>query len=59
MCYGYYRNGDYFYLRLADGHKSNQVVKLWISYNDCVIIIRPSIYVGGHEPAGLGEESND
>lgn len=59
MCYGYYWIGSNFYLRLADGHKSHRVVKLWTSYNDCVITIRPSIYVGGHEPAGWGGELNE
>lgn len=58
MCYGYYWSGSNFYLRLADGHKSYQVVRLWTSFNDCVISIRPSIYVGGNEPYGTGEVPN-
>lgn len=54
MCYGYYWSGGRFYVRLADGHKSNQVVRLWTQYNDCVISIKPFVYNGGQEPSSKG-----
>lgn len=59
MCYGYLESGSYFYLRLADGWQSNQVVRLWTAYNDCVITIRPSIYSEGGEISSIGGAGNE
>lgn len=41
MCYGYLQSGNNMYVQLADGHSSSMVVRLWGSYNDCVISVRP------------------
>ena len=40
MCYGYLVNDSGNYVRLADGHSTLMVTKLWTSYNDCVIKLR-------------------
>lgn len=42
MCFGYYYNGSNLYIVLADGHSASSVTKIWASYNDCTIRVRPS-----------------
>lgn len=42
MCFGYYYSGSNLYIVLADGHSSSSVTKIWASYNDCTIRVRPS-----------------
>ena len=43
MCYGYvFTMNLVAYVRLADGHSSSMVTKIWSSYNDCVITLEPS-----------------
>lgn len=59
MCYGYYSVGTDFYVRLADGWKSSQVMRIWTSYNDCVKSVRPYLYTGGREISSIGGESVD
>lgn len=41
MCFGYYYSGSNLYIVLADGHVPSSVTKLWTSYNDCTIRVRP------------------
>ena len=48
MCYGYYVSNFTTYVRLADGHSSSMVVRVWNAvYNDCVIKVRPYYYTNG------------
>lgn len=41
MCFGYYYSGTTIYIVLADGHSDSSVMKIWSSYNDCTIKLRP------------------
>lgn len=41
MCFGYYYSGTIIYIVLADGHSDSSVTKIWSSYNDCTIKLRP------------------
>lgn len=41
MCYGYMIQSGNMYVNLADGHNSSMVTRLWGSYNNCVISVRP------------------
>lgn len=41
MCFGYYYSGTTLYIVLADGHSDSSVTKIWSSYNDCTIKLRP------------------
>lgn len=42
MCYGYLYdfNNDAGFVRLADGHSTSMVTRLWTTCNDCIIVLR-------------------
>jgi hypothetical protein len=42
MCFGYYYSGGSLYVVLADGHSNSSVTKVWSTYNDCTIRVRPN-----------------
>ena len=59
MCFGYYYSGTRLYVKLADGHSTSVVTKIWSTYNDCMISIRPYYNTGGGGVSSIGEEEPD
>ena len=57
MCYGYYISDSITYVRLADGHSSSMVVRVWnATYNDCVIKVRPYYETNGGTTQSITSE---
>ena len=53
-----YYSGTRLYVKLADGHSTSIVTKVWSTYNDCMISIRPH-YNTGRWVSSIGEEEPD